>query len=272
MVRLIRGPRENGHRPAVDPLFRSAAAAYGPRVIGIVLSGTLDDGSAGLVAIKARGGVAVVQDPADALFSGMPEHALESVAVDYQLAVDEMGPVLERLVQEAVGDAVLAASAGMGLENDLGEMDGEAMESLDRPGEPSVFTSPECHGTQWEMREADLHRVRCRVGHAYSAETLALGQKDNLEVALWTALRVLEERLTLSQRLACQARERGHLRSEALYVERETEAEHAAALIRDVLERQQVAEGRPAEREGRSAANGQRSQGKRSTGTNGPGI
>src|SRR5205823_11051260 len=112
-----------------------------------------------------------------------------------------------------------------------------AINSLDRPGQPSVFTCPECHGTLWEMQDSDLLRFRCRVGHAYSVETLASGQQDNLEVALWTALRVLEERLTLSQRLAGQARERGHLRSEAIYVERETEAGHAAALIKDVLER-----------------------------------
>ena len=134
-----------------------------------------------------------------------------------------------------------------------------------------MFTCPECHGTLWEMREAELVRYRCRVGHAYSAESLDAGQKDNLEVALWTALRVLEERLTLSQRLAGQARERGHLRSEAIYVERETEAGHAAALIRDVLERARAVDDVPRQ-EGPAPRDAARPRGARSTATNGPGV
>jgi two-component system, chemotaxis family, protein-glutamate methylesterase/glutaminase len=272
LVRLIRGPRENGHRPAVDPLFRAAAAAYGPRVVGIVLSGALDDGTAGLLAIKARGGVAVVQDPADALFAGMPEHALESGAVDYQLAADEMAPLLDHLARAVVERVAVPASAGMRLENELVEIDAQAIDSLDRPGQPSVFTCPECHGTLWEMHEKDLMRFRCRVGHAYSAASLAAGQKDNLEVALWTALRVLEERLTLSERLAGQARERGHRRSEAVYVERQTEAEHAAALIRDVLERQRQAGADSAGQDARPAANGKRPRAARSAATHPPGV
>jgi two-component system chemotaxis response regulator CheB len=269
-VRVIRGPRENGHRPAVDPLFRSAAAAYATRVTGIVLSGSLDDGTAGLIAIKARGGVAVVQDPADALFAGMPEHALENVAVDYRLTVDEMAPLLDRLVCEVVEAVPPSASAGVTLENDLVEMDMDAIDSLERPGEPSVFTCPECHGTLWEMREADLVRYRCRVGHAYSAESLDAGQKENLDVALWTALRVLEERLTLSHRLAGQARERGHLRSEAIYVEREAEAGHAAALIRDVLERARIVDEGPQPES--PPARTLSARGARSTTTDGPGV
>jgi two-component system chemotaxis response regulator CheB len=120
------------------------------------------------------------------------------------------------------------------------------------------------------MQDSDLLRFRCRVGHAYSVETLASGQQDNLEVALWTALRVLEERLTLSQRLASQARERGHLRSEAVYVERGTEAGHAAALIRDVLKRAQVADDSPAGHDELASLEGRRPRAARSTGTNGP--
>jgi len=163
-------------------------------------------------------------------------------------------------------------NAGMNLENHLVEIDAQAIDSLDRPGQPSVFTCPECHGTLWEMKENDLLRFRCRVGHAYSVETLAGGQQDNLEVALWTALRILEERLTLSHRLAGQAHERGHLRSEAVYVERKTEAEHAAALIRDVLQRAQVADDGPAGHDQLRPLESAPPRRARSTGTNGPGV
>ncbi len=252
-VHLVHGPRENGHRPAVDPLFRSAARAYGRRVIGVVLSGTLDDGTAGLLAIKARGGLALVQDPAGALFSGMPGSALEHVAVDHCAAAADLAALLDRLTREPVEDDGVAADEELSLEAELVEMDLDAIEQTNRPGEPSVFTCPECQGTLWEMRDGELLRFRCRVGHAYSSESLFAGQSESVEAALWTALRALEEKATLSQRLAAQAHGRGHRRAEAIFAERETEAQHSAALIRDVLEKSRVTDGANGEGNGRGA-------------------
>jgi two-component system, chemotaxis family, protein-glutamate methylesterase/glutaminase len=143
-VRLVRGPRENRNRPAVDPLFRSAARAYGPRVIGVILTGALNDGTAGLMAIKRRGGIAVVQDPADAFFPSMPESALEYVDADYCLPLAEIGPTLTRLAQEpAPGEAAYPVPAEMEVEAQLLEMDETTMDNEQRPGRISDFTCPE---------------------------------------------------------------------------------------------------------------------------------
>jgi two-component system chemotaxis response regulator CheB len=240
-VRLVRGPRENGHRPAVDVLFRSAARSYGARVIGVVLSGALDDGTAGLLAVKRRGGVAIVQDPAEALFAGMPGSALDNVDVDHCLCLGEMAPLLVQLAHEPVeAGGAEPVSGDMDFESELAKLDLQAVERDPRPGQPSVFTCPECHGNLWEIQDGELIRFRCRVGHAYSADSLQAGQSEALEAALWTALRALEEKAALARRLGTRARERGHLRAEALFHEQEHAAEHSAGLVRDVLVSGQV--------------------------------
>lgn len=247
-VHLGRGPRENGHRPAVDPLFRSAAAAYGPRVVGVVLSGTLDDGTAGLQAVKSRGGVAVVQDPADALFAGMPGSALENVSVDHVVPLSGLAGLLASLARTEVpgtteedamdDDEDGARGEGrMEFEADIAEMDPESLTTDDRPGTPSGYSCPECHGVLWSIEEGDLVRFRCRVGHAYGAETLIAEQTAHVEAALWTALQALKERADLSRRMATRLRDRGHPRSAARFVAQADEAEMRAGVIREVLRR-----------------------------------
>ncbi|HEX4590950.1 MAG TPA: chemotaxis protein CheB, partial [Gemmataceae bacterium] len=194
-IRLARGPTENSHRPAIDPLFRTAARRYGRRVIGVVLSGVLDDGTAGLLAIKNRGGLAIVQDPADALYPGMSESALANVAVDHAPPVKDIGPLLARLAAEplpAIPEP--AVPAEMEMESDMAELELGALQSLNRPGKPSGFGCPDCNGGLFEVHEGDLVRYRCRVGHAWSPESLLARQSDALEAALWSALRALEER------------------------------------------------------------------------------
>jgi two-component system chemotaxis response regulator CheB len=233
-VRLTHGPRENGHRPAVDPLFRSAALHYGPRVIGVVLSGNLDDGSAGLAAIKARGGVALVQDPSEATFPGMPRSAVENVAVDACLPVADLGVEIARRVGERVlvGGAV---SDEMQIETDMAEIDAAAYGDIsEHPGTPSVYGCPDCGGVLWEIQEGDLVRFRCRVGHAYSADSLLAEQGEQLESALWAALRALEEERSLSERLAARARERGSVLAPR-FEERARDAATRSDLIRAVL-------------------------------------
>jgi two-component system chemotaxis response regulator CheB len=237
VVHLARGPRENGHRPALDPLFRTAARAYGPRVVAGVLSGTLDDGTAGLHVVKRRGGVAVVQDPADALYDGMPRSALENVAVDHCLPLAELPALLARLAAEPVGDP----DTGRGLtpemeqEADMAELELEAMQRGKRPGAPSGFGCPDCGGVLFELHDGEMVRYRCRVGHAWSPDSLLARQTDGLEAALWTALRALEERAALGRRVMERARRRGHATVAANFQEQIHESEQHAALIRKVL-------------------------------------
>lgn len=232
LVRVVQGPRENSSRPAIDPLFRSAALAYGQRVIGVVLTGLLDDGTAGLYSIKQQGGLAVIQDPLDAMFGDMPRNALEKVAVDYVLPLADIPAALARLTREEIGVEAHAVPDRLILENQIAE---GVMEDFSTVGTPSIFSCPECGGVLQEIREGEPLRYRCQVGHAYTAKTLADGQAERLEEALWSALRMLEERANLDRRIAEDARRRaiteiiGHFEARAL------EAEQSAEVIREIL-------------------------------------
>lgn len=235
IIRIVHGPTENGYRPAIDPMFRSAARAYGNRVIGVILTGALDDGTAGLAAVKEAGGIAVVQDPDDAFASSMPRSARAFVAVDHVLPVRQIGALLGRLVGEELG----APAHGDGLhleaiETDLGPPN-IAIDATDRPGKVSVFTCPECHGTLWESEQRGIVRFRCRVGHVYSPESMLEAQTDSVDRALWVALRSLEERAALTHRLSERARSHNHIRVAKTFQERADAADEHAALIRDLL-------------------------------------
>jgi two-component system, chemotaxis family, protein-glutamate methylesterase/glutaminase len=239
-IRLSRGPKENGCRPAIDPLFRSAARSYGARVVGVVLSGNLNDGTAGLIRIKQRGGIAVVQSLETALYPSMPRSAMEHLAVDYVLSPEEMGDCLQQLAAQPV-DVLEAGSmsdeAALNEEAALRE-DQDDLAIADRhvqPGIPSTMSCPECHGVLWEVKDQELVRFRCRVGHAYSGEALLVHQSENLEAALWTALRALEEHSALARRLAVRATNRGHAHSASTFTEQAMDAEHHASVIRNVL-------------------------------------
>ncbi len=217
-VRLGRGPRENGHRPAVDPLFRSAARWYGPRAVAVVLSGTLDDGAAGALTIAQRGGAVAIQDPADALYDGMPRAALRAVGSAVVAPVTELSGHITRLVQGPAG-----------------ELAGEALHQPERPGVPSGVSCPDCHGVLYELDGKDALRYRCRVGHAWSPESLEAAKDDEVEDAIWVAVRNLEERSALYQELAERSRFGGRSRSAGIYEERWREASRAAEVIRGVL-------------------------------------
>lgn len=235
-VRVIHGPKENRHRPAVDPLFRSAAQTYGPRVIGVVLTGALDDGTAGLQAIKQCGGIAVVQDPTDALYPSMPLSALEHVEVDYTVPLSGLGPLLVHLAHEEVPEkGEHPVPEEMEKETQLTELDTADMQSDEHPGTPSAFSCPDCGGVLWETQDGELLRFRCRVGHAYSSESVLAGQDDVLEQALWVALKTLEENIELSRRMAGHAREHGRLRATERFEERQHNAEQRAQVIRQAL-------------------------------------
>jgi two-component system chemotaxis response regulator CheB len=235
-ARVVHTASENGVRPAVDPLFRSAAREYGSRVLGVLLTGSLDDGTAGIVAIKAAHGITIVQDPDEAFSPGMPRSAIASGAVDHVLPLRDIPVLLAALVEEQarVQRQPHDHPHLRRMEPDLGGMP-VALHDSDRPGKPSIFTCPECHGTLWEADEAGLLRFRCRVGHIYSPETMIAAQTDEVDRALWTALRTLEERVALAHRLAERARERQHPLVDRAFTQRARETEHEADQIRQLL-------------------------------------
>jgi two-component system, chemotaxis family, protein-glutamate methylesterase/glutaminase len=233
-IRLTRGPKENGHRPALDPLFRTAALSYGPRVQGVILSGNLNDGTAGLLRIKQLGGAAIVQDPETALYQGMPRSALEHVAVDHVLPVHEIASVVAELARRPIETSEVIAMSEESTRNAQAE-EIAAADRQQQPGMPSTMACPECHGVLWEDKNEDLVQFRCRVGHAYSAEALLVHQSEQLEAAMWTALRALEEHSALARRLAARADSRGHRHSASAFTEQAMDAEHHASVIRTVL-------------------------------------
>lgn len=233
-MRVSRGAREHGVRPAIDPLFRSAALAAGPRVIGVVLSGLLDDGTVGLREIKKAGGVAVVQDPSETPFPGMPESALAHVNVDYTLPSAEIGELLENLVASAdAAEASPAIDEGT-LEHEVKELTMHEDER-EHPGEPSPYSCPECGGVLWEIKDGEILRFRCRVGHPYTSETLTGDQALTVEHALWTALRALEEQAAIKRRVAERARRQGHLSTADRFAQRVSALETQAQTLRDLL-------------------------------------
>lgn len=241
-LRLGHGPRENGHRPAADPLFRSAARQLGPRVIGVVLSGGLDDGTAGLQAVKACGGIAVVQDPSEALAPGMPRSAVEQVAVDYVVPIAEMGPLLVRLATDPAPEGVPPVSREMEKELQVARLDENGVLHPGGAGPPSEFVCPECGGTLYEIDEGNLLRFRCRVGHAYGPDSLGAEQGRAIEEAMWSALRALEERAALCRRMIARTNEHGLTLASSRYEQQARDADEQAALIRNAVQRRAAVE------------------------------
>ncbi|NKQ54784.1 chemotaxis protein CheB [Amycolatopsis sp. K13G38] len=238
VMRLSRGPTENGHRPAIDALFRSAARAFGSAVTGVVLSGSLDDGVNGLELIKTRGGRAVVQDPGEAVFPSMPENALARVEADFVLPAKEMGGVLADYVREHVDPAeadpmpiideveLHVARSGDGAEAGIPEV-------VD-VSEPSGLACPDCDGVLFSLDDRG-NRYRCRVGHAWTAQALFERQTLDIEHALWAALRALEEQRDLAARMARDATDRGFPLVADRYQRHREESAHAVSVLRRFL-------------------------------------
>ncbi len=214
---LVEGPRENGVRPAIDPLLRSAARTWEGDVISAILSGALDDGTAGTAAVHAAGGITIAQRPSDAICPGMPASAIEGATIDYVVTADEMADLLVRLVQREDRPR-----------RQVHEGPSEASRSTD-------LVCPECGGVLRQFAENGVVRFHCRVGHNYSPESLYGAQDARLEAALWAAIRSLEESASLSRRLANDARERGAQRTARRFDDREREAAERADLIRSAI-------------------------------------
>jgi two-component system chemotaxis response regulator CheB len=242
-MRTTKGPRENGFRPAVDPLFRTAAAAYGARVAGIVLSGGQNDGTLGLLEIKRAGGLTIAQDPDEALVGSMPESAIQYVGVDHIVAAEAVASILLNHHMDAGTRSMSKrmkkkrAVKGVGHRRlDIAEVGTDLLGTGHRPKQaPSVFTCPECGGSLWETSEHGVLRYRCHVGHAYTGEALVDSQTEVLEQAMWTALRSLEEAAFLRKRMSQHARERGlHVIADR-YDEQWDDYRSRAAIVRKAL-------------------------------------
>jgi two-component system chemotaxis response regulator CheB len=235
-IQLIRLARENGFRPAIDPLFRSAARVYGPRVIGVVLTGALYDGVAGLLAIRGAGGIAVVQDPRDAVVAALPQSATAIAGADHVVRASELAPLLVKLVHSPVPNP-----GGSNMADPLEKMpqivdrDMDAQSNGRHRGALSVFTCPECGGAMWQVDESELVRFRCHVGHAYYAERLLAEQSEALEAALWRAVRTFREKSVLARQLAERERERGHPTTAERFEDHAREATHYGEVIHRYL-------------------------------------
>ena len=223
---LLDGARENGFRPAVDPLFRSAARELGPRAVGVILSGTMDDGAAGMAAIASVGGKTIVQDPSDALASGMPRSAMDAVTPDHVLPAAAIGRVLDDLARTDMSmDQDWLESADQSLLRDPNEL---------RPTGVDL-ACPECGGALQEVLAGTMPRYRCRTGHVYSPLTLLETKGTELEAAMWAAIRALEEEASVAGRLAARSRERGNVLTADRFERRQGDAAGRADIIRQAL-------------------------------------
>jgi two-component system chemotaxis response regulator CheB len=240
-ARLVHGPKENHCRPAVDPLFRSAATVFGPRTIGVVLSGYLDDGTVGLQAIKACGGLALVQDPAEAEASDMPSSALKYVDVDQVLSVSEIGSTLLELAGADMQPRTEAQQAGVSstpnwidIENRISAKDSD-MGDLEQIGTLSSLTCPQCNGALWEIQAKGPIRYRCHTGHAFTASVLEALQSEAVEDAIWGAMRALHEQERLFSKLAEKELRFGHHAGAAEYQAMAAQARAHSQALRDVV-------------------------------------
>lgn len=238
-IELTRGPKENHTRPAIDPLFRSAAAAYGRKVVGVILSGYLDDGTAGLQAIKACGGKALVQEPSEAVAPSMPQSAIDHVDVDWRLPVAQIAPALLALASGKPASAQPAqpqqpAPHWIAMENRFARGVGN-MEQLEKIASPSTFTCPECQGTLWELHGQQPQRFRCHTGHGFTAKILGEVQHDKAEAAIWAAVRALQEKERLYLDLAAKAHAWLHPGAASEYGARARQAREQADVLRRTL-------------------------------------
>ena len=202
LLRVVQGPRENRHRPAIDPLFRSAAWAYGPRAVGVVLTGNLDDGTAGLWAIKSCGGTTIVQEPTEADHPQMPMNALMHNRIDHRLPLEGIAALLTRLAQEAP-DPFEPREPALTLEDEVQFAKlNRVLHDMGELGRLSPFTCPSCRGALWELEEGEHLRYRCHTGHAYSQASLLVDQGVAVEEGLYTAMRAVHEKAAALRRLA----------------------------------------------------------------------
>lgn len=235
-LRITRGPKENRFRPAVDPLFRSAAYAYGDRVIGVILSGGLDDGTAGLWRIKDCGGIAIVQHPADAEVSSMPESALREVKVDHCVAVAALAPLLVKLTTEEIMETnIMRKDEKTRIEINIAEEENALMSGSLDIGTLSPFSCPECNGVLSKIADGNITRFRCHTGHAYSSDSLMSALSEKIEDSLYGAIRGMDESVMLLNHLGDHFAEINQLQLAAVYFRKAIEVQEQSVTIRNAV-------------------------------------
>lgn len=235
-LRLTRGPRENRTRPAVDATMRSAAIAFGPRCIGVVLTGNLDDGTAGLWAIKDRGGVAIAQSPEEAEYPSMPRNAVQHLEVDHVVGLAELPALLQELVNEEVEIEVRnAGQDAVFIENLIAAGENPLKSGVMSLGSPSIYTCPHCHGTLSEVRDAGPLRFRCHTGHVFTPSSLLVDLDRTIDETLWSVLRSIDERQFLLRQLIEDAKVSGNDNAAQEYARQAEDARMRADEIRALV-------------------------------------
>jgi two-component system, chemotaxis family, protein-glutamate methylesterase/glutaminase len=241
-VVIKKGPKENRFRPSIDALFRSAAYVYGPRVIGIVLSGLMNDGTSGLWSVKRLGGITIIQDPEEAEYPQMPNNVLEYVDVDYTLRVAEMGPLLQTLIEDKARKKVKLTKKEMKLlelEVIIATRDNAFEMGIIEMGELTPFTCPDCHGALARLVEGNIIRFRCHTGHAYTASALLADLSQSVEGLLWQGMRGMEETTLLLGNIEKHLRQLGHRKQADIIQAKAEDTSHRARIIYDSVFKQE---------------------------------
>jgi two-component system chemotaxis response regulator CheB len=242
-ILIKKGPKENRFRPSVDALFRSAAYVYGARVIGVVLSGLMNDGTSGLWTIKRMGGLTVVQNPADAEYPDMPENALEYVKVDHSVNARDIGPLLQGLFKMAAKPKRKIPKKELELlktEVIVARKDGAFKMGIMDMGELTPLTCPECHGVLVQLGEGKLIRYRCHTGHAYTASALLAEVTEAAEEHLWQAMRAMEECTMVLDKIGTHFKEQGQPKIGKVFLKKSKEMDKRAQVIHDSVLTQEL--------------------------------
>jgi two-component system, chemotaxis family, protein-glutamate methylesterase/glutaminase len=242
-ILVKKGPRENRFRPSIDALFRSAAYVFRQRVIGVVLSGLLNDGTSGLWSVKRMGGIGIIQDPDDAQFPSMPANALEYVDADYILPVSEMGPVLSKLMSRTIKKSLILRKREaelMKMEVIIAKEDNAFEMGIMKMGGLTPFTCPECHGVLVRLIEGKIVRFRCHTGHAFTASALLAELTTSVEEKMWQAMRGLEETTMLLKQIGVHLKEQGHKDHSAMFIKKSDVAASKAQIIHDSIFEQEL--------------------------------
>jgi two-component system chemotaxis response regulator CheB len=229
------GPMENRYRPSIDALFRSAAVAFGPRVLGIILSGMLEDGTSGMLAIKKAGGLCMIQEPDEAKYPDMPKAVLSALKPDYILPVPKMGEAIREIMRTRKPSGDFQVPKEVLREAEIAERVHVGIDQVQDLGANSSYSCPDCGGGLWEIKENGVRRYRCHVGHAFTEDGLLSSMENSTETALWTALRIIEERKNLLRRIADKEKNEGGKNTVAAHNKRAEELELQIRNLKRVL-------------------------------------